>query len=324
MASAKPTCSICDIAFDNSQEHRAHAKSESHVKALRSRAAASGLIDQSTYSSYTVLNQSNDSTDSEDEISQSDTEAENDVKEDAIPDFDAKKCIICPHNAQSFDDSLNHMKTAHSFKIPYQSHLTVDLETLIWYLHFIIFTYQECIGCGIRRRTVEGLQQHMVDKGHCRVELSDEMLEFYDLEGLKGYGTDTTVAVDSDSLRLASGKVLSHRAALSARPRHRTLSSEENNNHQEPLPGHVPSDALSTRDRKDAALASQLARLSIKDQQSLMHLPSSEQRSFLLQRKKEMNAVQRMERKMRLKTERLSNKTMMKHFTNDVPGRANG
>lgn len=294
------------------------------MKALRSRAAASGLIDQSTYSSYTVLNQSNDSTDSEDEISQSDTEAENDVKEDAIPDFDSKKCIICPHNAQSFDDSLSHMKTTHSFKIPYQSHLTVDLETLIWYLHFIIFTYRECIGCGTRRRTVEGLQQHMVDKGHCRVELSDEMLEFYDLEGLKGYGTGTTIAVDSDSLRLASGKILSHRAASSARPRHRTLSPEENDNHQESLPGHAQSDVLSTRDRRDAALASQLARLSIKDQQSLMHLPSSEQRSFLLQRKKEMNTVQRMERKMRLKTERLSNKTMMKHFTNDVPGRANG
>jgi CHASE3 domain sensor protein len=71
-------------------------------------------------------------------------------------------------------------------------------------------------------------------------------------------------------------------------------------------------------------LASQLARLSVRDQQSLIHMSSSEQRSFLLQRKKELDTVQRAERKMRLKTERLSNRTMMKHFQNDVPGRSNG
>ncbi|KAF4947364.1 hypothetical protein FSARC_13985 [Fusarium sarcochroum] len=324
MASTKLTCSICDVAFDNSQEHRVHAKSESHVQALRSRAVASGLIDQSAYNNYTVLNPSRDPTDSEDEVSQSDTDAENEVTDDAVPEFDSKKCIICPHNAQSFDESLNHMETTHSLKIPYQTHLTVDLETLIWYLHFIIFTYHECIACGTRRRTVEGLQQHMVDKGHCRVDLSDEMLEFYHLEGLKGYGTDTAVSVDDDSLRLASGKILSHRTAPSNKPHHQTSSPEEKHSHKHSLLSRTPSDALTTRDRKDAALASQLARLSVRDQQSLVHLPSSEQRSFLLQRKKEMNAVQRTERKMRLKTERLSNKTMMKNFVNDVPGRANG
>lgn len=216
------------------------------------------------------------------------------------------------------------MESSHSLRIPYQEHLIVDLETVIWYLHFVIFTYHECIYCGTRSRTVEGIQQHMVGKGHCRVELSDEILEFYDLEGLGNFGAKNAVAVDSESLRLSSGKILSNRTAPSARPSRQTTTQEKDQGSQAYVSYNGASDALTTKDRKDAALASQLARLSVKDQQSLIYMSSSEQRSFLLQRKKELEAVQRKERKMRLKTERLNNKTMMKTFKNDVPGRSNG
>ncbi|KAH7191601.1 C2H2 type zinc-finger-domain-containing protein [Fusarium oxysporum] len=322
MTSTKPSCSLCDVAFDNSQDHRVHAKSEAHVQALRNRAAASGLIEQPTEDSDTFSHTSNDP---EDERSSTDDETgdENETSGSAIPEFDSTKCIICTHNDESFDKSLIHMETAHGLRIPFRDHLIVDLETVIWYLYFLVATYRECIYCGTRRRTVEGIQQHMRDKGHCRIELTDEMQEFYDLEGLKAHGRENAVSVDNESLRLSSGKILSHRDAPTTKPR-RTSPQEETQENRAPLPSHAASDALTARDKKDAALASQLARLSVKDQQSLMHLTSSEQRSFLLQRKKEMDAVRRAERKMRLKTERLSNKTMMTHFKNDVPGRSNG
>lgn len=299
-----------------------HAKSEAHVQALRNRAAASGLIEQPTEDSDTFSHTSNDP---EDERSSTDDETgdENETSGSAIPEFDSTKCIICTHNDESFDKSLIHMETAHGLRIPFRDHLIVDLETVIWYLYFLVATYRECIYCGTRRRTVEGIQQHMRDKGHCRIELTDEMQEFYDLEGLKAHGRENAVSVDNESLRLSSGKILSHRDAPTTKPR-RTSPQEETQENRVPLPSHAASDALTARDKKDAALASQLARLSVKDQQSLMHLTSSEQRSFLLQRKKEMDAVRRAERKMRLKTERLSNKTMMTHFKNDVPGRSNG
>lgn len=217
------------------------------------------------------------------------------------------------------------METSHSLRIPYKNDLSVDLETLIWYLHFVINVYQECIYCGTRSRTVQGIQQHMVDKGHCRVELSDEMLEFYDLEGIKKKGSENAVSVDSETLRLSSGRLLSHRTAPSVRqPRTSTQDDKQDQDNQASLPVNGSSDALATKDKKYVALASQLARLSVRDQQSLIHMSSSEQRSFLLQRKRELDTVQRAERKMRLKTERLSNRTMMKHFQNDVPGRSNG
>ncbi|KAM0351171.1 hypothetical protein ACHAPU_002956 [Fusarium lateritium] len=318
MASTKPTCSLCDISFDDSQEHRKHAKSESHVQALRKRATAAGLIEQSPHDNDAFSKQSK-----HESSSSSESEAEDDAELEAVPEFNPKKCIICTHSDESFDENLQHMEAVHSLRIPYKDHLIADLETLIWYLYFIISTYHECIYCGTQRRTVEGIQQHMVDKGHCRVELTDEMLEFYDLEGRGDYGTNTGVAVDSESLRLSSGKILSNRTATSTKPRRQTTSPDDQSP-QASIASHGATDVLAARDRKDAALASQLARLSIKDQQSLIHLPSSQQRSFLLQRKKELEAVQRTERKMRLKTERLSNKTMMKHFQNDVPGRSNG
>ncbi|CAJ0547094.1 Ff.00g017210.m01.CDS01 [Fusarium sp. VM40] len=320
MTSTKPTCALCDISFDNSQEHRTHAKSESHVKALRNRAAAAGLIEQSHHTSDTFSSQSYQPQES----SESDSDIEIEVQDDAISDFDPKTCIICNHSDQSFAENLLHMESSHSLRIPYQEHLIVDLETVIWYLHFVIFVYHECIYCGTRSRTVEGIQQHMVGKGHCRVELSDEILEFYDLEGLGNYGTKNAVAVDSESLRLSSGKILSNRTAPSARPSRQTATQEKDQSSQANISYNGASDALTAKDRKDAALASQLARLSVKDQQSLIHMSSSEHRSFLLQRKKELEAVQRTERKMRLKTERLNNKTMMKTFKNDVPGRSNG
>ncbi|KAF4339014.1 tri15 transcription factor [Fusarium beomiforme] len=319
MTSIQPSCSLCNVTFENSQEHRLHAKSEAHVQALRNRAAASGLIEQSTEDSDAFSNTSNDPK----ETSSSDTESEDEITQEVIPDFIPTKCIICTRSDESFDENLVHMETAHGLRVPFRHHLIVDLETVVWYLHFVIFTYRECIYCGTRRRTVEGIQQHMRDKGHCRVELTDEMQEFYDLEGLKVQGRDSAVTVDSESLRLSSGKILSHRDAPVTKPR-RTSPQEEKQDSPAPLPSHAASDALTARDRKDAALASQLARLSVKDQQSLIHLTSSEQRSFLLQRKKELDAVRREERKMRLKTERLSNRTMMTYFKNDVPGRKNG
>ncbi|KAF4477159.1 TRI15- transcription factor [Fusarium agapanthi] len=319
MTSTKPSCSLCGVSFDNSLEHRVHAKSEAHVQALRNRAAASGLIEQSTEDCDTFLHTSNDA----EELSSSDDETGVDTSSSVIPEFDPTKCIICTHSDESFDHTLLHMETAHGLRIQFRDHLIVDLETVIWYLYFLVATYRECIYCGTRRRTVEGIQQHMRDKGHCRVELTDEMQEFYDLEGLKAHGRETPVSVDNESLRLSSGKILSHRDAPVTKPR-RTSPQEDNEEKRAPLPSHATSDALTARDKKDAALASQLAQLSVKDQQSLIHLTSSEQRSFLLQRKRELDAVRRSERKMRLKTERLSNRTMMTHFKNDVPGRSNG
>ncbi|KAG5745477.1 hypothetical protein H9Q69_012421 [Fusarium xylarioides] len=85
MTSTKPSCSLCDVSFDSSQEHRVHAKSETHVQALRNRAAASGLIEQQTEDSDSFSHTSNNP---EDELSSSDDGTGDDTSSSAIPEFD--------------------------------------------------------------------------------------------------------------------------------------------------------------------------------------------------------------------------------------------
>lgn len=251
---------------------------------------------------------------------QSESEDDYSAEEDEIPEFKSQNCLFCLQTCGSFDQNLAHMKATHGLTIPYQSYLAVDTITLIWYLHLVIYGYHECLACGTRRRTLEGVQQHMLGKGHCRFEISDDMMEFYDVEGIRGFNTDNIIRPDEESLRLPSGKLLSHRTqtASSARPRPPRQQSASSEQEHSTLPGRAPSDALTPRDRKDMTLATQLSRLSVNDQRSLVHLPASQQRSILAQKKKELDLARRLERRGQLRLERKANKTMMKHFVEDV------
>ncbi len=55
-----------------------------------------------------------------------------------------------------------------------------------------------------------------------------------------------------------------------------------------------------------------------------MHLPASEQRALLAVQKKQIDKARRAEWAMRGRVEGMGNKTLMKNFVNDVPGRLNG
>ncbi|KAM0425064.1 hypothetical protein ACHAPT_009623 [Fusarium lateritium] len=306
------SCSTCQVSFETLQEQRQHAKSESHIENLRRKVADLGIGTFPSSDSYQPSSSSN-RPQTPDDKSESDSGNEHEVNEDGMPEFEPENCIFCSHRAADINDNLAHMKTTHSLTIPYQSNLVVEPATLIWYLHFVIFGYHECILCGTRRRTVEGVQQHMLDKGHCRFEMSDEMMEFYDVEGLNSHSTQDFVRPDEDSMRLPSGKILSHRSqtASSSRPRINQSTSSD----QEPaaIPGVAPSDALTNRGRKETAMATQLSRLSVKDQRSLIHLTAPQQRSLLAQRKKEIETARRAERRVRIRMDRHSNKATVEH-----------
>ncbi|KAF5003441.1 hypothetical protein FDECE_9991 [Fusarium decemcellulare] len=326
MTSSKLTCSTCSVSFETTQEQRQHAKSDSHVENIRRRVAALGMETMPAADQYRNSESHDHSETLDEKALSSDSGEDLDVKEDELPEFNQQICIFCPHRSETFDENFDHMKTSHGLSIPYLDDLAVETVALVWYLHLVIFGYHECIFCGKRRRTTEAVQQHMVRKGHCRFELSDDMLEFYDVEGLNSRKVEGFVRLDEENVRLPSGKILSHRSQTPSATKPRALNHQEKSTEQEQsaLPTQGSSDALTARDRKDMAIATQLARLSVKDQHSLIHLPYSEQRALLAKRKKELNAVRREQQRMQSKTERLSNKTMMKHFTNDVPGRANG
>ncbi|KID96927.1 TRI15-like protein, partial [Metarhizium majus ARSEF 297] len=247
-----------------------------------------------------------------------------DTESDMAPTFVPDQCLFCGTLCGTFEQNLSHMSKAHSFIIPNQDSLIVDVETLIWYLHLVIYSYQECLVCSKTRRSVEGIQQHMMAKAHCRLDINDDMRDFYEFSEIPK--PEDMLASGESTMKLPSGKILGQRTlpneSMSRRPPGRSEPQVLT-----PSDGSIaiPGSELMTRnDRTLARLATQLSQFRAGDQQSLSHLPAYELRSVLASRMKQLNAAKRVERRMQNRLQTKGNKTLMKHFQPDVPGRQNG
>jgi pre-60S factor REI1 len=241
-------------------------------------------------------------------------------------EFIPEECLFCNQTSKDFDENLSHMHHTHSLMVPFQSSLAVDLQTLIWFLHMVIFTYRECICCGKRRRTIEAVQQHMTSMGHCRFSVTDEMRGFYDMDSLGQQIAENRSHPDDRTLRLPSGKLLAHRSYVDPTSKSRlrekpessasSLSAVPVSQQSEPGP-----QALTKRDRKEQALTTQLAHLRTGDQMSLMHLPESQQRSLLVAHKKELDKAKRAERRKRSRMDHVGNMTAVhtNYYKQEVP-----
>ena len=277
--------------------------------------------------------QDTDEEDDESECSETD-----DSDESPTYDFIPEECLFCNRMSSTFQENTEHMLICHSLVIPYKEFLAVELQTLIWYLHLVIHGYHECIQCGKRRRDTQAVQQHMITKGHCRFDASSEFADFYDAAsfprlGLSNLESTGMTRPDETSLRLASGKVLSHRSApcltRESRSQHSKHSMGQARAQSEQLDGttstlRAGTEITSRMDRRSAGLTLQLSSLSLNDRNSLAGLSPSEQRSALITRKKQVDKARREESRAQSHINRLGNKNLMKHFKNDVPGRLNG
>jgi len=266
--------------------------------------------------------------------------------------FDPNQCLFCNKVVGDLDHNVSHMYKEHGLAIPDQNRLLVDLETLLAYIHLIIFGYCECLYCGMQRSTAEAAQHHMTARRHCRWDILKEDSEFLDFYGPASgdehegeeeeekeendsLTSASLVQPDSATLRLPSGKILSHRNTRASRalPRPRTDQNDNRRTQVDaglaptPQPAQdetSPSTALTKADRRETTLATQLTRLRAEDRRSLMHLPSSQQRAVIATHKRQLEKARNIERAMQGRVEAKGNKTLMKHFVPDVPGRSNG
>jgi pre-60S factor REI1 len=185
----------------------------------------------------------------------SDEARQDDVVEDK--DFTPTSCLFCLKQVEDLEANVDHMRKAHGLFIPTEQ-LVVDMETLLAYMHLVIFGYYECLECGLQRSSSEAVRQHMMGKGHCAIDLlnpASEYRDFYDYEaqansaGEEGDGTEEADDEDEEhdvgagkqkaftahastktpvlevvdgAARLPSGKLLSHRNAPRPRPPNRT------------------------------------------------------------------------------------------------------
>lgn len=255
------------------------------------------------------------------------SQADSTSDEQAAPAFIPDQCLFCAETTGTLDNNIAHMASAHSFIDPYQDCLTADLETHVWYLHFVIYRYGECIICALRRSTIEGIQQPMAAEGHCQFGVSADFEDFYGFHST-GFDTSGIARPDEGSLRLPSGEVLADRTqATGPRPTNATRHSTAQPASTSSLPSVAPIssvDATTGDDRDAALLASQLSRLGLRDQQSLAHRPGHEVRSLLVTRKKQLDRSRREKTRAEIKLERSGNQTLMKHYIPDVPKRLRG
>jgi len=92
-------------------------------------------------------------------------------------------CLFCSEKSVDLKSNLDHMTQTHGFFIPDIEYLK-DLEGLIKYLGEKIAVGNLCLQCNGRGKafhSTDGVQAHMREKSHCRIDDSEEEYdEFYD------------------------------------------------------------------------------------------------------------------------------------------------
>ncbi|ODA79272.1 hypothetical protein RJ55_04865 [Drechmeria coniospora] len=340
-------CRVCGTELANADDWRRHAKSEWHVYKLQCSVAAPGTIvpppgeaavDADAVADGDASGDGGDRADDEDgeqddghSSSYGSEEEEEEEEEEPRVTFVPNRCLFCRSSSGTLEDNVAHMRAAHSFIVPYQDCLIVDLETLVWYLNLVIYGYRECILCATRRGTVEAVQQHMIAKGHCRFDLSPDMQDFFHLPASQHRDPSERMRLEDCSSRLSSRRPRSRRSHENT-PTTATTSVSRTASQQAPKmdasvesrPLAATSHLIARDDRGSAALLARLSQLSSRDRSSISHLPTYELRSVLATRKKQLDKAQREALRARSKVERLGNRALMKQFKPDNPGRLNG
>lgn len=244
-------------------------------------------------------------------------------------EFEPSICLFCDNASSDLDCNLAHMTNAHGLHIN-PANLLVDIETLLAYFHFVIAGYNECLYCGTQRNTRQAVQQHMVAKGHCTYDVTNEdaeIREFHDFSELEAEKDrrrhDVALRFADTPSRVALKKSRrrkhpdSHELDLTASlhdqaPPTPTSSPDpdpDTNSHEsEGLPN--PPLQMSTRALKQQVmLDQQLSQLRTEDRRSLVHLPISQQRALLATHFKQMEKANRIEQTQRNNLERAGNKT---------------
>jgi hypothetical protein len=122
----------------------------------------------------------------EDNFSNDETDLED--KEEQCEPLLVTACFYCGTEFETLDDNIAHMLTNHGLYIPDLKYLS-DKEGLIRFLSDIVVLDKECLKCGFYSRTLLGIRQHIIAKGHACIpyetkEEEELFRRFYDYSEL--------------------------------------------------------------------------------------------------------------------------------------------
>ncbi|XP_033639240.1 zinc finger protein 622-like [Asterias rubens] len=113
-------------------------------------------------------------------------------------------CLFCSHSSRSVVNNCKHMTQSHSFFLPNVEFL-VDLEGLLAYLGEKVGCGFMCLWCNEKGRSffsLDAVQRHMRDKGHCKLQYEGDMIyeyaEFFDFRKSYPDSADRVTSGDTE------------------------------------------------------------------------------------------------------------------------------
>jgi pre-60S factor REI1 len=176
------------------------------------------------------------------------------------------------------------------------------MEAFLGYLAIIIFEYNECLYCSLEKGTVDGVQTHMRDKGHCMIKMNaeSELLDFWELSdsGDEGQNEDeertktAAIKLSDTEMRLPSGVVINSRSdstQLRAKPglaQSRTKGSQNRIKRAE-MRAIIAGENQETADGKQSRSSrSDDRRVAVRGEMGLAGIPESQRRALQVTEKK--------------------------------------
>ncbi|KAH7399650.1 C2H2 type zinc-finger-domain-containing protein [Pyrenochaeta sp. MPI-SDFR-AT-0127] len=227
-------CNTCSITFTTSELQRSHMRQSWHIHNLRRRVAELPALSEEEYDTQAKSQEIIHPQKSRDEqrkrlSSSDDAEVESEANLETTHEAELKssekvpstQCLFCNLDSLTLNANVDHMSSLHGLFIPSPDQLS-DMESFLGYLATIIFEYNECLYCGLEKGTVDGVQTHMRDKGHCMIKMNaeSELLDFWELsdsgddapkeneERTKG----AAIKLSETEMRLPSGVVINSRS----------------------------------------------------------------------------------------------------------------
>lgn len=223
-------CQACKKHFSSENAYTSHLRSRKHKEnATRIHSKENDLKEDDIEKIADKLNAVNSS----DHFETVDAEKIDEEDSDDEPEpLEITECLFCPNTSKDLESSLKHMSVKHGFFVP-DLHFLVNIKGLIEYLCEKVGLGLMCLWCNTKGKafhSVESVQQHMVDKCHCRIffegDSALEYAEYFDYtpsypeqkEGETSATCDTIVPDNSlkisDDLELVlpSGAKVGHRS----------------------------------------------------------------------------------------------------------------
>ncbi|USP78773.1 hypothetical protein yc1106_06047 [Curvularia clavata] len=197
-------CNTCSLTFKSSLLQRSHMRSAWHINNLQRKVSGQPALSEAEFAECVEKNttgrrkksrhednnvgasekhtQLEDSSESDGHASEiSDFERHNaDQRDQSSKQIDTSRlplqhsttCLFCELVSSNTDENISHMASAHSFFLPSTSSSIAAVEPLLSYLSLLIYTYHECIYCGREKHSIQGVQSHMRDSAHCKLDVS--------------------------------------------------------------------------------------------------------------------------------------------------------